>query len=162
MLRLVRVLDIMGIVFEKFPITPSLIRSGFLEIIPNVVKFPCKIRKLAISECVVSRIFLTTLCGLPNLEVLKIEYCVFETYEVGESEEEEWEITEGDEFRSLQFLSLRCYQLEEVPCDIGDIPTLQEIFVRECGASVVASALNIQKVQKEEYDNNDLKVLIQD
>ncbi|KAG6391861.1 hypothetical protein SASPL_149622 [Salvia splendens] len=121
--------------------------------------------------------FLTTLCALPNLEVLKIRDC---------AEEEEWEMTEGDEFRSLQFLRLcsskivrwranetnlpklwelyviRCNELEEIPCDIGDIPTLQTILLRECGSSVLASAQEIQKVQQEEYGNYDLKVLIRD
>ena len=48
--------------------------------------------------------FLTTLCGLLNLEVLKIGDCVFETDR--EAEEEEWEAEEGDEFGSLQFLHL--------------------------------------------------------
>ncbi|XP_047965776.1 putative late blight resistance protein homolog R1B-16 [Salvia hispanica] len=207
-------------------ITPSLIRNGFFEIIPNIrslgiyyldspdvevdlshlhklknlkcfsvltkdgscflnkLRFPCSIRKLVIIDCVVFRSFLTTLCALTNLEVLKIAYCVFERD--GEAEEEEWEATEGDEFHSLEFLCLqslnivcwrddetnfpklrvlhvfRCNELVEIPCGIGDIPTLQEIGIRECGASVVASALQIQKVQREEYDNYDLKVIIED
>ncbi|XP_047972411.1 putative late blight resistance protein homolog R1A-10 [Salvia hispanica] len=207
-------------------ITPSLIRNGFFQIIPNVIKlgiyyidtpeievdlshlhklenlrfdseldedgsrflnklrFPHGIRKLTIFECFVSRSFLTTLCGLPNLEVLKIGNCVFERD--GEAEEEEWEAVEGDEFCSLQFLCLqslnivrwradetnfpklrelqviRCKELEEIPCNIGDIPTLQEIYLQECGASVVASAQQIQKVQQDEYENYDLKVYIYD
>ncbi|KAL1531582.1 putative late blight resistance protein R1B-16 [Salvia divinorum] len=207
-------------------ITPSLIRSGFFEIIPNVIRlgiyyedspdievdlshlhklenlrcqselnkdgsrflnklrFPCSIRKLVIVDCVVSRSFLTTLCTLPNLEVFLIGNCVFERD--GEAEVDEWETTEGDEFRSLQFLSLHCLdivhwranetnfpvlrelyvigcsKLDEIPCDIGDIPTLEAICIRGCGASVVASVKQIQKVQQEEYDNCDLKVLIED
>ena len=169
-------------------ITPSLISSGFFEIIPNVIKvgiyyidtpdidfdlshlhklknlaceselnengshflnklrFPHSSRKLTITACVLSRSFLTTLCGLPNLEVLNINSGVFERD--GEAEEEEWEAVEGDKIRSLQFLGLyssnivrwrangtnfpklrelyvnRCNELEEIPSDIGDIPTL--------------------------------------
>ncbi|KAG6391860.1 hypothetical protein SASPL_149621 [Salvia splendens] len=206
-------------------ITPSLIRSGFFEIIPNIIwlgiyyihspdievdlshlhklenlrcqseldkvgscfliklRFPYSIRKLTIVDCVLFRRFLTTLCALPNLEVLYICRCVFERD--AQAEEEEWEVTEGDEFRSLQHLNLqllnivrwraketnfpklrelhvvKCNELEEIPCDIGDIPTLQEIYIHECGTSVIASALQIQKVQQEEYDNYDLKVLIE-
>ncbi|KAG6382696.1 hypothetical protein SASPL_157596 [Salvia splendens] len=206
-------------------ITPSLIRSGFFEIIPNIIwlgiyyihspdievdlshlhklenlrcqseldkvgscfliklRFPYSIRKLTIVDCVLFRRFLTTLCALPNLEVLYICRCVFERD--AQAEEEEWEVTEGDEFRSLQHLNLqllnivrwraketnfpklrelhvvKCNELEEIPCDIGDIPTLQEIYIHECGTSVMASALQIQKVQQEEYDNYDLKVLIE-
>ena len=103
--------------------------------------------------------------------------------EKGEAEEK-WEATEGNEFHSLKFLHLdclnlvrwkadetnfprlqvlvvsNCYKLEEITCDIGDIPTLQKIYVVQCGASVMASAKQIQKVQQEEYDNYDLKVVI--
>ncbi|XP_047945655.1 putative late blight resistance protein homolog R1A-10 [Salvia hispanica] len=205
-------------------ITPSLISSGFFEIIPNVVRlgiyyedspnieidlshlgkletlkcqsklnedgscflnklrFPCSIRKLTIFYCVLSRSFLTTLCGLPNLEALSICKCVYQRD--GETEEQEWEMTERDKFRSLQYLRLqsfnivrwrandtnfpklrlldviRCNELEEIPSGIGDIINLQGIGVRGCGASVVASALQIQKVQQEEYGEYDLKVVI--
>ncbi|XP_042045696.1 putative late blight resistance protein homolog R1B-16 [Salvia splendens] len=202
-------------------ITPSMIRNGFFETIPNIIslgihfedievdlshlhkleilrchtnlnkdaccflhklRFPCNIRKLVLNECAVAQSFLTTLCALPNLEVLKIRSCMFERDR--EAEEEEWEMAEGDEFRSLQFLRLSslnierwkanetnypnlqvlyvidCKELEEIPCDIGDIPTLQTILVYKCGSSVVASAQDIHKVQQEEYGNYDLKVLI--
>ncbi|XP_042039555.1 putative late blight resistance protein homolog R1B-16 [Salvia splendens] len=149
------------------------------------LRFPCYIGKLTLVGCVVFRTLLTTLCALPNLGVLKIEACVFES-EVEEEEEEEWEATEGDEFRSLQYLCLKdlnlvrwkavetnfprlrnlivkgCYKLEYIPSNIGDIPTLQEISIYRCGASVVASAQQIQKVQQEEYDNYDLRVVITD
>ena len=86
-----------------------------------------------------------------------------------------------DEFRSLLFLQVEflnlvhwkadetnfpklrelfvcdCYKLEEIPSAIGDIPTLQEIEIYDCGASIVASAKQILKVQQEEYDNFDLQ-----
>ncbi|KAG6402685.1 hypothetical protein SASPL_134887 [Salvia splendens] len=206
-------------------ITPSLIRGGFFEIIPNIIslgiyyidspdievdlshlhkleklrceselnkdgsrflhqlRFPCNIRKLILVGCVVFRSFLTTLCALPNLEVLVLSGCVFERD--GEAEEEVWEVTEGDEFRSLQCLRLislnivhwradetnfpilrelyvtGCNDLEEIPCDVGDIPTLQVIGISRCRASVVASAQQIQKAQQEEYENYDLKVVIE-
>ncbi|XP_047943229.1 putative late blight resistance protein homolog R1B-16 [Salvia hispanica] len=207
-------------------ITPSMIRNGFFETIPNIIslgirfddsldsevdlshlhkleilrcisdwnkydcrflhklRVPCNIRKLVLIGCALAQSFLRNLCALPKLEVLKIRSCMFERD--GEAEEEEWEMAEGDEFRSLQFLSIislnivrwranetnfpkllvlhviRCKVLEEIPCDIGDIPTLQTILVHECGSSVVASARKIKKVQQEEYGNYDLKVLIRD
>ncbi|XP_047951752.1 putative late blight resistance protein homolog R1B-16 isoform X1 [Salvia hispanica] len=166
------------------------------------LRFPSNLRKLTLLRCVVFRSLLTTLSTLPNLEVLRINKCVFERkgeVEEGEEEEEEeeeeeaeeeegaeeeWEATEGDEFRSLLFLQLlslnlvhwkadetkfpklrklfvaRCYKLEEIPSAIGDIPTLQKIYIYECGASVVASAQQILKVQQEEYNNLDLKLNI--
>ncbi|XP_042047834.1 putative late blight resistance protein homolog R1B-16 [Salvia splendens] len=106
-----------------------------------------------------------------------------EEAEAKAEEEEEWEAT-GGEFRSLLFLQLeslnlvhwkadetnfpklqrlfvaRCHKLEEIPNAMGDIPTLQEIGIYECGASIVASAQQILKVQREEYDNFDLKLYI--
>ncbi|XP_047962102.1 putative late blight resistance protein homolog R1A-10 [Salvia hispanica] len=200
-------------------ITPSLIRSGFFAMIPNIIKLginyvhspcivvdlsrlhkleslrcqsdlkrdgrhflqklrlPCSLRKLNVAHCVLFRSFLKTLCGLGNLEVLKISKCVFES-----EGDEEWEAAEGDEFCSLQVLSFqslnlvrwiadetnfprlrhlimsRCYELEEIPRAIGDIPTLKRIDIGECSASVVASAQQIQEQQQEEYANYDLKV----
>ncbi|XP_047948746.1 putative late blight resistance protein homolog R1A-10 [Salvia hispanica] len=147
------------------------------------LRFPSNLRKLSLHSCVVFRSLLTTLCTLPNLEVLKIVECVFQREGEGEAEEE-WEATEGGEFRSLLFLQLEslnlvhwkanetnfpklrtlfvvgCYKLEEIPNAMGDIPTLQQIHIRECGASIVASAQQILKVQQEEYDNFDLKLYI--
>ncbi|XP_047951645.1 putative late blight resistance protein homolog R1B-8 [Salvia hispanica] len=147
------------------------------------LRLPFHLRKLSLLECVVFEILLSTLCALPYLEVLKISECVFES--VGEAEaEEEWEATEGNEFCSLKYLHLhclnlvrwkadetnfprlqilvltKCHKLEEIPSAIGDIPTLQKIYIAECGTSVAASAQQIQKVQQEEYDNYDLQVFI--
>ncbi|XP_042047608.1 putative late blight resistance protein homolog R1B-16 [Salvia splendens] len=145
------------------------------------LRFPSNIRKLTLRRCVVFRSLLATLCTLPNLEVLRIVECAFERE--GEAAEE-WEATKGGEFRSLLFLHLqslnlvhwkadetnfpklqrlfvaRCYKLEEIPSAIGDIPTFQEICILECGASTVASAQQILKVQQEEYGNFDLKLYI--
>ncbi|KAG6431401.1 hypothetical protein SASPL_109480 [Salvia splendens] len=147
------------------------------------LRFPSNLRKLTLIRCVVFRSLFTTLCTLPNLEVLRIMKCAFEREgEKVEEEEEEWEATEGGEFRSLLFLQLeslnlvhwkadetnfpklqrlfvaRCYKLEEIPSAIGDIPTLQRIYICECGASILASAQQILKVQQEEYDNFDLEL----
>ncbi|XP_047953289.1 probable disease resistance RPP8-like protein 2 [Salvia hispanica] len=153
-------------------ITPSLIRSGFFEIIPNVIKlgiyyidspdtevdlshlrkleklrceselnkdgsrflhqliFPCNIRKLVLVGSVVFRSFLTTLCALPNLEVLVISDCVFERD--GEAEEEVWEVTEGDEFRSLQCLRLISLNIVHWRADETNFPILRELYVTGC------------------------------
>ncbi|XP_047953901.1 prohibitin-3, mitochondrial-like [Salvia hispanica] len=59
-------------------------------------------------------------------------------------------------FPKLRVLHVsRCSELEEIPCDIGDIPTLQTISVRECRASVVSSAQQIQKVQQDDFSNSE-------
>ncbi|KAL1538286.1 putative late blight resistance protein R1A-10 [Salvia divinorum] len=138
---------------------------------------PCSLRKLNVAHCVLFGSFLKTLCGLGNLEVLKISKCVFES-----EGDEEWEAAEGDEFCSLQVLSFqslnlvrwiadetnfprlrhlimsRCCKLEKIPSAIGDIPTLKRIDIGKCNASVVDSAQQIQKEQQEEYANYDLQV----
>ncbi|KAG6384761.1 hypothetical protein SASPL_153579 [Salvia splendens] len=143
------------------------------------IRVPCNLGKLTLVGCVVFQSLLTTLCALPNLKVLKIMFCVFES-----EAEKVWELTEVDEFSSLQYLCLkslnlvcwkadkanfprlrelivdRCYELEEIPSAIGEIPTLKEISIYECGDSVVASAKQIRKVQQEEHNNYGLKVSI--
>ncbi|XP_057771589.1 uncharacterized protein LOC130991401 [Salvia miltiorrhiza] len=207
-------------------ISPSVIRRGFLESIPNikslkiyyavkgswvsevvdlshlhklqtlswrssydqymhVPKYPSTLRKLNIFGCVITPAGTTALCALPNLEVLKIRYCTFKSNETEEEEaNEEWEIAEGDEFSSLQFLLLYnsrlvrwradetnfprlrhlfiryCRKLEEIPAGIGEIPTLQLIHLEECRYSAVASAKQIQEEQQSEYDNYDLQLRI--
>ncbi|KAH6816674.1 hypothetical protein C2S51_021494 [Perilla frutescens var. frutescens] len=143
------------------------------------LRFPSSLRKLTLFECVIFGRSMTTLCELPNLEVLKIVECYFD-------EDEEWEAAEGDEFRSLQFLQFEeldlvrwradetnlprlrelrighCLELEEIPSGIGEITTLQLIEVYECSPSAVASAKQIQEMQQSEFDNYDLKVRIYD
>ncbi|XP_057771560.1 putative late blight resistance protein homolog R1A-10 [Salvia miltiorrhiza] len=209
-------------------LSPSMIRSGFLEIIPNiksleiryeddgssgmsevvdlshlhklqtltwissrdqylhVLKFPSTLRELYLEDCVITPAATTALCALPNLEVLKMTHCTFKSSETEEEEaNEEWEIAEGDEFSSLQFLQLhKCYSLvrwradetnfprlrhlfiqwcpylEEIPAGIGEIPTLQSIHVEWCSDSAEASAKQIQEEQQSEYDNYDLQLRI--
>ncbi|KAH6808641.1 hypothetical protein C2S51_026424 [Perilla frutescens var. frutescens] len=212
-------------IFYWVRITPSLMRRGFFESIPNIkilgvyfpelassikevdlthlhklqtlrcasqlnkdpfcrfhlttLRFPSSLRKLHLYRCAIFGRFMTTLCALPNLEVLKIENCIFDEYE-------EWEAAEGDVFMSLQFLQLQevklvlwranetnfprlqelrivyCSLLVGIPSGIGEIPTLQLIQVYECSPSVVASAKQIQKLQQSEFDNYDLKLELYD
>ncbi|KAL1562088.1 putative late blight resistance protein R1B-16 isoform X1 [Salvia divinorum] len=94
-----------------------------------------------------------------------------------ESEEEtcdeEWEVVDGDVFCSLKFLCLEhlslvrwiadktnfprlhhlcvdnCWYLEEIPSEIGEIPTLQLIELEYCRESAVASAKRIEEEQSE-------------
>ncbi|XP_057772148.1 putative late blight resistance protein homolog R1A-10 [Salvia miltiorrhiza] len=140
------------------------------------VRFPGNIRKLFLDSCVIQLGFLTTVCALHHLEVLKISLCKFES--------DEWEAAEGDEFRSLRFLRLynsdlmrwradetnfprlrhltlqHCRELEEIPSGIGEIPTLQSIELERCSDSAVASAKQIQEEQQSEYGNYDLQLRI--
>lgn len=109
--------------------------------------------------------------SLPNLEVLKLKRHACDGTE--------WETTEG-EFDQLKFLLIDttdlhlwttesctfprlerislydCQNLIEIPCGIGEIPTLQLIEVDIRNSSVVESAESL-KEEQESY-GNDLEV----
>ena len=103
--------------------------------------------------------------SLPRLEKLKLYQGCFR--------EGKWEIAEG-QFLSLKYLELSCgalehwttqessifprleqlllnssEKLEEIPFQIGNIPTLQKIKLYYCNQSVVLSAKNIVDEQVE-------------
>ncbi|KAG6428315.1 hypothetical protein SASPL_112568 [Salvia splendens] len=159
-------------------VTRNLISSGFFKAIRNIIKLGIHYEDSPNIQV-----------DLSHLRKLEILHCQSELYKDDvylkeRKMQEEWEVIEGDEFRSLMFLQLEssnlvhwkadetnfpklrmmyvssCYKLEEIPSAIGDIPTLQEIYIDECGASIVASAQQVLKVQQEEYDNFDLKLYI--
>ncbi|KAH6808672.1 hypothetical protein C2S51_026455 [Perilla frutescens var. frutescens] len=172
----------LGLCFRKLPSSTEVVDLTHLHKLQTLscrfllqtLIFPSSLRKLHLYECVIFGRFMTTLCALPNLEVLKIERCAFE-------DNEEWEAAEGDEFRSLQFLQFAnlklvrwqadktnfpklkrlvirgCSALEEIPCDIGEITTLQTIELAKCSPSLVASVQLIIEEQRE-LGNDDLQL----
>ncbi|KAH6816734.1 hypothetical protein C2S51_021554 [Perilla frutescens var. frutescens] len=142
------------------------------------LRFPSSLRKLVLVDCVIFGSVMSSLCALPDLEVLRILGCVFE-------DNEEWEAAEGDVFESLQYLLLgnlklvrwradetnfprlrelrilECPLLEEIPSGIGEIPTLQLILLYgSCKPSVVATAKQIQEQQQSDCGNYDPDFLI--
>ncbi|XP_057772137.1 putative late blight resistance protein homolog R1A-10 isoform X2 [Salvia miltiorrhiza] len=150
------------------------------------LKYPSTLRKLTLNCGLMSPVAMTALCALPNLEVLRIFGCSFKSNETEEEEaNKEWEMAEGDEFSSLQSLQLdylklvrwradetnfpilrhlsirRCYDLEKIPADIGEIPTLQLIHLEGCRESAEASAKQIQEEQQSECGNYDLQLRIE-
>ncbi|KAJ0429330.1 putative leucine-rich repeat domain superfamily [Helianthus annuus] len=112
----------------------------------------------------------------PNLELLKLTSDAF----VGSR----WN-TDEQEFPQLKFLSLHwlnikvwdannrsfrclrkleissCFYIEEIPLEIGDIPTLKLISIDGCRPSVGES---VRRIQEEQHDlgNYDLKIYIQE
>ncbi|KAL1561256.1 putative late blight resistance protein R1B-16 [Salvia divinorum] len=152
------------------------------------VIFPCNIKKLHLFRCGLHLEMLRSFSTLLKLEVLKLSGCIFISEENTSEEEENtseevWEVAEEDVFCSLQFLYLEgldlvrwiadetnfprlrhlrlyfCYNLEEIPNGIGEIPTLQLIEVEECTKSIVTSAERIVEEQSEN-GNYDLKLRI--
>ncbi|XP_047948745.1 putative late blight resistance protein homolog R1B-16 [Salvia hispanica] len=122
-------------------VTPKLISSGFFERIPNIIRLGIYYEDSP-----------NIVVDLSHLHKLEILYCNSEL-------DKDADETNFPKLRELFVCD--CYKLEEIPSAIGDIPTLQEIEIYDCGASIVASAKQILKVQQEEYDNFDLqKVLV--
>ncbi|KAL0397261.1 UNVERIFIED_CONTAM: putative late blight resistance proteinR1B-16 [Sesamum calycinum] len=124
---------------------------------------PPNLKKLTLSRCNIPWQHMVIIGRLPNLEVLKLRDGAF----IGK----EWECSDG-EFARLKFLlmerlELKCWRVEssqfpclerliinicrklvEIPCGIGDIPTLWSIEVDQVRTSVVDSALRIQEEQR--------------
>ncbi|KAL1561297.1 putative late blight resistance protein R1B-16 [Salvia divinorum] len=164
------------------------------------VIFPCNIRNVELFECEIKFGVWRTLCALHKLEVLVMAYSIFNREEEKwdaecgatngdefeneeETDDEEWEVADGDVFRSLQVLYLdgldlvrwiadetnfpvlrhlrlrSCYYLEEIPSGIGEISTLKLIELIYCSKSANASAERIAEEQSEN-GNDDLKLRI--
>ncbi|KAK6146619.1 hypothetical protein DH2020_020488 [Rehmannia glutinosa] len=136
--------------------------------------FPPNLRALTLSGSHLPWEDMVTIGKIPKLEVLKLKDHAFigqvwETVGGGflglkfllleNTELEVWKATRFD-FPCLQHLLLRlCDDLEEIPWDIGEIPTLQMIELYSCGHSAVRSAKRIQEEQQN-IGNDDLEVRI--
>ncbi|KAK4414165.1 putative late blight resistance proteinR1A-10 [Sesamum alatum] len=130
---------------------------------PASFALPPMLKKLTLSSCELPWQDMAVIRSLPNLEVLKLRYRAF----IGE----EWDCSDG-EFPRLKFLLMyglnfrswqvesthfpslecliirRCSNLQEIPCEIGDIPTLQLIEVYRLKKSAIDSAVLIQEEQQ--------------
>ncbi|XP_057804254.1 putative late blight resistance protein homolog R1A-10 [Salvia miltiorrhiza] len=137
---------------------------------------PLCLRKLSLSGCgFVWGEHMPIIAQLPFLQVLKLRWHAFcghewESYEGGlmhlkvlvlEDLDIKQLMVAGYVFPTLeQLIFRRCYNLEEIPPEFGDIPTLQLIEVDDCSMSLIESAKRIQEEQQEEYGNYDLQVRI--
>ncbi|KAL0369324.1 UNVERIFIED_CONTAM: putative late blight resistance proteinR1B-12 [Sesamum calycinum] len=143
------------------------------NILSNII-LPPSIKKLTLKGCRILDQELNEIGKLPNLEILKLQYCYFQSGN--------WEAEDG-EFCRLQFLLMKglklvnwtaddthfprleelviqyCFDLKEIPLAIGDIPTLRVMEVQQCGDSAKASAREIQEAQFDN-GNDDLQVRI--
>ncbi|PHU03823.1 hypothetical protein BC332_29074 [Capsicum chinense] len=139
--------------------------------------FPPNLKKLTLSRSLLLWEDAKVLAKLPNLEVLKLRDFSFQGPE-WETDEEGfhrlkyllvesrdlvlWKqaSTGGYPFPALQHLVLRfCYKLKEIPCEIGDIPTLQVIELHSCSPYASKLARMIQEEQIE-LGNSCLEVFI--
>ncbi|GAA0153799.1 antimicrobial response protein [Lithospermum erythrorhizon] len=135
--------------------------------------FPKGLKKLTLRHSNLPWEAITLIGDLPNLEVLKLRNNAFkgpewETREGGfqklkyllieETDLRHWEL-ESHHFPHLEQLVLKCCEvLEEIPTEIGDIPTLAHIKLDNCCSSVERSAKDIREEQSE-Y-GHDIKIKI--
>ncbi|KAL3515650.1 hypothetical protein ACH5RR_022552, partial [Cinchona calisaya] len=136
--------------------------------------FPLNLKKLTLENYEQPWSEISTIGKLPNLEVLKLLYKSF----LGDT----WEMKEG-EFLKLRFLKLGnldivrwiascdnfpplqklilyyCWNLQEVPSCLEEVPTIEMIEVSYCHESAVNL---VKQIQQEQMDNgNDgIKIII--
>ncbi|XP_051133299.1 putative late blight resistance protein homolog R1B-16 [Andrographis paniculata] len=138
------------------------------------VAFPSSLKKLTLRSCALCWNDLTTIGPLPCLEVLVLEDTV---------RGDEWHPVE-EQFQCLKMLEiyacleLTCWNvdsshfpvlqnldfgyipsLEEIPSEIGDIPTLQSVELGCCSASLAISVMKMLEEQ-ESYGNEGLQVRV--
>lgn len=152
-----------------------------LGILPMIVmphlqlhKFPPNLKKLTLSGSHLQWEEMSIISMLPKLEILKLKnnffsgpvwetsddgFCHLKFLKLSYMDLQKW-ISSSDHFPKLECLVLNgCQDLEEIPLEIGDIPTLQTIKVYGSSKSVMESANQIQESQNL-IGNDDLKVFI--
>ncbi|GMP93044.1 hypothetical protein CsSME_00043037 [Camellia sinensis var. sinensis] len=139
------------------------------------IQFPPNLKKLTLKKTNLKWDAMSTLVKLlPNLEVLKLllHACTGQHWETSDGEFPQlkllklesleimqWEVS-SNHFPTLQRLQLvNCHGLENIPSEIGDIPTLQVIEVHQCNPCLANSAREI-KEEQESMGNNWLQILI--
>ncbi|EYU24356.1 hypothetical protein MIMGU_mgv1a022056mg [Erythranthe guttata] len=137
--------------------------------------FPSSIKKLSLIFCRVNWEDLTLIGSLQNLEVLKLKYdsvrgAVWNPIEgeflrlkfllIHYSDLVYWN-ADSSNFPVLEKLVLKGMEkLEEIPLDIGEIPTLGFVHVNCCSESAAISALKIVEEQ-ENVGNEGLRIRVE-
>ncbi|KAL0318434.1 UNVERIFIED_CONTAM: putative late blight resistance proteinR1B-16 [Sesamum angustifolium] len=129
--------------------------------------FPTSLKELCLEGRVIPSKKARTICSaLPNLETLKLrlfnaykgngwdqfegEFPRLKALEISRSGLKTWN-TENIHFPNLESLFLSyLLRLEEIPTDIGDIPTLRSIHVELCNDFLIESA---KQMVEEQYEN---------
>ncbi|GFZ13003.1 hypothetical protein Acr_23g0013880 [Actinidia rufa] len=119
------------------------------------VRFPTNLKKLTLAEFTVKWNEMSTLGkSLPNLEVLKLLQfaCVGKCWKTSDGDFpqlkflkliaipiEEWQVSSNHFPRLQRLVLVGCCELQSIPSEIGEVPTLQMIEVRFCNTSVANS-----------------------
>ncbi|XP_073121213.1 putative late blight resistance protein homolog R1C-3 [Henckelia pumila] len=151
----------------------SLSLEGYEKNVLQNVCFPPSLKKLTLERCGgVCWDDLTMVGSLPRLEVLNLisngykrrewksvegQFLALKCLRIVNADVEEW-IADGSHFPSLEKLQLEFVRyLKEIPCGIGEIPTLGSISLYFCSESANSSARKILEDQQN-LGNSDLKV----
>ncbi|XP_047983575.1 putative late blight resistance protein homolog R1B-16 [Salvia hispanica] len=142
---------------------------------PYSLSFPLSLKKLELRGRWVSWNDMTIVGSLPNLQVLKLKNyaCYGEHWGtiqgdfrnlkhllIDESNLKCW-TTDSSHFPRLQSLTLHCCPyLDEIPANIGEIPTLQLIEIDVHNQSLLYSAKKIQEKQLQNWGKDNLKVVV--
>ncbi|GFY89279.1 hypothetical protein Acr_06g0012190 [Actinidia rufa] len=127
------------------------------------VRFSTNLKKLTLMESQVMWNEMSTLGkSLPNLEVLKLLQlaCVGKCWKTSDGDFpqlkflelvnipiEEWQVSSNPFPRLQRLVLVGCPELQSIPSEIGEVPTLQMIEVRDCNTSVANSAHKIKEEQ---------------
>ncbi|KAJ0430166.1 putative P-loop containing nucleoside triphosphate hydrolase, leucine-rich repeat domain superfamily [Helianthus annuus] len=144
--------------------------------IKNPITFPTTLKRLTIRGCDLPWSDMSIIQSLPNLQVLKLGRISFSGTCWNTAEHvfpqlkflrleglniKLWEAYSRS-FPCLKHLEvIRCYNLEEIPLEIGDIPTLELIIINKCRQCVGESVRRIQEGQRD-LGNYDLKINVLD
>ncbi|PWA78618.1 Disease resistance protein [Artemisia annua] len=139
----------------------------------NQITFPTTLKKLTLERCYLPWSDMSIIQSLPNLEVLKLGEDSFDG--------PLWKTDDEAQFRQLKLLRLDmlnfrqweaysinfpclkqfeivgCYNLEEIPLEIGDIPTLEVIRIDYRSRSIFESVKRILEQQRD-VGNYDLQI----
>ncbi|XP_047950436.1 putative late blight resistance protein homolog R1A-4 [Salvia hispanica] len=160
-------------VFNFSVLNPSLSKKVEFE---SEFYLPPKLRKLSLSGCGLPWEAMGFIADLEDLEVLKLRELAFNG--------DEWCLLDDHVFEKLKFLMVEylnfktwnadhthfpgleqlylrhCYDLEEIPSDIGFIGPLKLIELVDCGPAAVESAEVIKQEQEVDYAKMDFQVRI--
>lgn len=128
------------------------------------LKLPSSIKELTLEGSNLVWRHMAMIASLPRLEILKLlgkavvgaewnfgdeEFVCLKHLRLGGCDDLiEW-IAESSNFPALETLSLDCLsKLEEIPSGIGEIPTLERVYMHGCSESATISAVGIMEEQE--------------
>ncbi|KAH6781318.1 hypothetical protein C2S51_006611 [Perilla frutescens var. frutescens] len=129
------------------------------------LELPSSLKKLSLSGWKFVWSDVAMIATLPQLQFLKLEnnkvvgpkwdcvegkfLCLKHLFIYGCDDTINWSVVDNFSFPVLEIFSLASlYNLEEIPPGIGDIPTLEEMYVLDCNESVIMSAIKILEEQE--------------